>query len=282
MEANTVQQIRFVRTKGGHFAAIINDTLSVVKRADKIPVYSLYQNIAKGVTVESTPKLVAEFTDAYYRINQEAKEASERIAREKRETKERELQKFKDTVKGMTPSDFADFMKLDRHETAGHWSDLHEGRSSYAVSFSDREEYEAFLIAQDVNGWEGEFGELKHRAGEHHRQFSSVWDLEAYQRGVENYFDEKFFYKDKETEEEFFLERIKEAEDMEEVLELTKEYQSIEAGYYDNSNELILKGNDFDEMFGYSYDVYNFRFGFNFPSQDYFYNGSEEETEIEL
>jgi hypothetical protein len=135
--------------------------------------------------------------------------------------------------------------------------------------------------AKDILNISGEFGELRNRAGEHHHTFNSCYSLKDYQRGLKLHFSsDKFFYKSQETEQEMYLEKIKEVEDIDEVKKLINEFDEIESGYYDcNGNlEMSEKELESEELTGYNYDVYNYNFGFNFESK-YSLNKIEEDDE---
>lgn len=273
MKAITVQTISFVKTKGGHIGAIINNQFSVVQNLRKEPEFTVYENRANGTTIAETPELIKTFTEAFLDHFKKKAEREEAQRREAEEKERERIQGIKDVVQGMTPQDVASYYNLSTAETAGHWNDLYSGKSSFAILINSHEENEIIQIAANVNNWLGEFGETKHRAGEHHSNFSGVYDLEAYQNNVESYFGDKYFYKDQETEKEYFLEIIKEAEDMETVLELTEEFNELQPGYYVNGEYLVYEGNDFSNFFGYSYDVYEHNFAYNFPSKKFFYDG---------
>jgi hypothetical protein len=208
------------------------------------------------------------------------RELSERNAlEEQRKIETLRIQKIKERVAGLTPQEFADYSGIKSAETAIHWSDLYEGRSSFAFIIDNKEDYELLQIAISENDWDGEFGELCNRDGEHHHTFNSVYDLDDYRKNCKNYFSEKYFVISKETEEETYLEKIKECDLMSDILELTKEYEQIEEGYYSNGESLVC-GLDFSDFWGYYYDVYSHSFGYKFQSKEIFYTGIEKE-EIE-
>jgi hypothetical protein len=206
-----------------------------------------------------------------------------------------------------TPDDLADEFGLTRIETASHWSDLYEGRSSYAILVYNQKEYEILEMAIDIHGADGEWGEAKHRGGEHHHTFSSVWGgLKEYQENCKSHFNgNNYFYKSQESEAEFYKERISEAIEqkqeqlnksffnddfddinvslMERIENLIKEWRNIEAGYYDCNGNLEISEEDLesDDFTGYSEDVYSYRFGFNFSYKYSFKEVEEEEEETE-
>ncbi len=279
--ATTINSINFVRTKGGHVSAIINNAFSVVKREDSEEKYFVYNNISRGSEIESTPELVTEFTNAFFKVLEEKARQAEEQERIEREEEAQRIQKIKDDVKGMTPSDFCQCYNIEYTETAHHWNDLYTGRSSFAMKISSDEELELVEIASDVNNWGGEYGELTHRAGEHHSTFDSVFDLDYYREKVSNYFSDKYFFRSKETEEESTLERIKEAESMDEIREIMSEFDELEEGYYSNGGSLVYSG-DISEYWGYSHDVYTYCFGYKLPSKTVFYDGMEEDESEDL
>ncbi len=282
MKANTVQTISFVQTKGGHIGAIINNQVSIVKKEGAAPLYHLYKNIAKGTQITNSKELEEEFSLAYFNILEEQMKALEEKRKEEREKEVKRINEIKNTVKGMTPQNFADFYSISTFETAQHWSYLYEGRSSFALQISSQKEYELIKIASEENNWGGEFGELKNRAGEHHNTFNGFYDLEDYQKRCEQYFNEEFTLKTKETEQESFFELIKEKIEneeittMEEISDFIKDFENMEDGYYNGNGNLEFENFDFKNFFGYSYDVYYYKFGYRLPSKEIFYNGVEE------
>lgn len=277
----TINSIRFTQTKGGHLAAIINNKLSVVRNLEKEPSYCMYNNISKGIDIEATPELIEEFTIQFQIIEKRNEDEREERRQAALQAERKRIQDLEDFIKGMTPQDFGEAFHLKTVETASHWSDLYEGRSSFALIVSSDEELEALEIAIWVNDWAGDYGELCNRAGEHHHTFNSVYDLKDYRRNVENYFGEKYFLRTRDNEEESFFERVKEADSMEEVADLVSEFNNLEEGYYSAGGSLVYEGVSFENFWGYYYDVYSYSFGFKFSSKDIYYNGIESEEEEE-
>lgn len=277
----TINSIRFTSTKGGHLAAIINNELSVVRNLEKEPAYCMYHNVSKGIDIEATPELIEEFTIQFQNLEKRNEDEREERRQAAVEAERKRIHDLEDFVKGMTPQDFGEAFNIKSVETASHWSDLYEGRSSFALVISSDEELEALEIAIRVNDWAGDYGELCNRAGEHHHTFNSVYDLKDYRRNVENYFDEKYFLITKENEEEVYLERIQGADSMEEVADLVSEFNNLEEGYYSAGGLLVYEGVSFENFWGYYYDVYSYSFGFKFSSKDIYYNGVEAEEEEE-
>lgn len=278
MTANKVQKIFFVKTKGGHIAAIVNGQFTVVKNEEKTPIYNVYQNVAGGSHVEPTEDLINEFSTAFIDYQEEKERALEQKRLEAARIERERIQGIEKSVAGMTPNDFCECYSIKATETARHWSDLYEGRSSFAFIIDNDTDLELVEIASEVNKWGGEFGELKRRDGEHHSTFSSVYDLHDYRKNCENYFSEQYFYRDKETEHETFLDRIKEAESMDDIRNIMTEYDNIEDGYYSNGGSLVVGGN-FTDFWGYYYDVYSYSFGYKLPSKAVFYDGIEEDED---
>lgn len=271
----TISSISFVR-KGERISAIINNEFSVVLIDGK---FNVYHNISRGASFEATPEQIKQFSEAFI-ANQVAREKAREDARIETARIERErIEALQESVRGLTPQDFENNFGIKAVETASHWSDLYEGRSSFAFIISSDEELELLETAISVNNWEGEFGELCKRDGAHHHTFNSVYDLANYRKNCENYFDEEYFAKDKESEEESYMERIKEAESMDDVREIMKEFDEMEEGYYSCSGSLVMSGLSFSDFWGYYYDVYAYSFGYRLPSKDYYYNGVEEEIE---
>ena len=277
----TINSIRFTQTKGGHLAAIINNELSVVRNPEKEPAYCMYHNISKGIDIEATPELIEEFTTQFHIIEKRNEDEREEKKQAAVEAERKRIQDLEDFVKGMTPQDFGEAFNLKSVETASHWSDLYEGRSSFALIVSSDKELEALEIAIRVNAWTGDYVELCNRAGEHHHTFNSVYDLKYYRRNVESYFNEKYFLRTRENEEEYFLDRVKEAESMEEISDIVSEFKNMEEGYYSTCGSLVYEGVTFENLWGYYYDVYSYSFGFKFSSKDIYYNGVEAEEEEE-
>ena len=285
MKANTVQTISFVRTKGGYIAAIINNQISVVKREGLEPLFNLYYNEAKGSSLPNDETLENEFKTAYLEILAEKEKALEEKRNAEILAERKRIEEIESSVKAMTPQEFAEYYNISTVETASHWSDLYEGRSSFAFNITSHEENELVEIASSINDWGGEFGELKNRAGEHHNTFNRFYDLEDYQKGCENYINDNFNFKSKKTEESFYFEVIKEKIEneeittIEEISDFLKDFENMEEGYYDGNENLVFENFDFKNFFGYSYDVYYYNFGYRLPSKEIFYNGKENEDE---
>lgn len=252
MTANKVQKIYFVRTKGGHTAAIVNGQFTVVKNEEKVPIYNVYQNIGGGQPIEPTEELINEFSTAFLEFQEEKEKAIELKRQQAIEAENQRIRDIKESVSGMTPNDFCICYSIDTAETAKHWSDLYENRSSFALIINNKEDLELVEIAASINNWGGEFGELRNRDGEHHYTFDSFYDIADYRKRCENYFSEQFNAKDKGSEDEFYLERIKEAESIDDIRGLLKEFDDIEDGYYCNGDSLVYSGFDFSDFLGLS------------------------------
>lgn len=282
MKANTVQTISFVQTKGGHTAGIINNAITVVKREGFTPLYNLYNNIAKGEKIPETPDLISEFTNAYFSILEAERLRIEEKQRQEREAENKRIEDLKKSVFGLTPQEVAERMMIDTVETAHHWNELYNGSSSFAFIITNNEDYEVIKIASEVNKWEGNFGELKNRAGEHHHEFNTFYDLQDYQQTCERHFNNDYYLRTKESESNWYFDQLKERiEDgeitnFEEVLDFVGAYNEMTEGYYDGNGNLCFEKIDFNNFFGYGEDVYSYNFGYRLPSKEIYYNGTEE------
>lgn len=271
----TINSISFVR-KGERISAIINNEFSVVLIDGK---FNVYHNTSRGVDMEATPELIKQFSDAFI-ANQEAREKARKDARIEAARIERErIEAIKESVTGLTPQDFEREFGIKAVETASHWSDLYEGRSTFSFLIGDDKKMEILEIAISANHWEGGFGELCKRDGEHHHTFNSVYNLEDYRKNCQNYFGEKYFAKDKENEHDYYMERVQNAESLDDVRDILNEFDELVEGYYSCGGSLVKEGLDFDDFWGYSYDVYAYSFGFCLSSTAPYYNGVEEEIE---
>lgn len=164
-----------------------------------------------------------------------------------------------------TPHELAQVFGLDVVELANHWSELHSGRSRHGILISDREDYEVVRLAVEIHGGDGEFGQARRRDGEHHSTFNAVWGgLEEYQKEVYDYFSNSsdYFYKSQEGEEEYILERIRAADNIEAIQDIINEYEELEEGYYDCNGTLIMPSETLDDpdFTGYGQDVYSYSF----------------------
>lgn len=265
-----------ITTKKGYTAVIINDDTTIVNKENE---YFVYPNVANGIVSEDQSG-IQPFIDFYEKGINDKKIEAEKIAEEKRlyeEERIKEIEKRIETCE--TPVELANEFGLTIVETASHWSDLYEGRSGYAIKIGSLEECEIVEMAVKKLNIDGEFGELKNRAGEHHNTFSSVYDLKDYQEGIKRYFyGDKFFVKTKESEEDFILEQIKESDDLDEIRSIITNYDEMEEGVYDCNGNLEITTEDLEspELLGYSYDVYTYCFGFQFEHK---YSFQEEESD---
>ena len=220
----------------------------------------------------------------------ELKAEKERIAKEEAIAKEEQrIAELKTCILNCkTPVELAEEFGLSLFETAAHWSDLYEGRSRYAVAIANREDYEIVRMAVDLHEIEGIFGEARTRDGEHHSTFNDYGyhtDLSDYQKALKRHFaGDKFFYKSQEVDADWYCDEINDAaedHDIDKVLALVKEYEELEAGYYDCNGNLEMLEADLEDadIAGYSYDVYNYCFAFEFAYKCYFKEVEEEEEE---
>ncbi len=253
-----------ITTKKGFQAAIIDDSITVVKENNGF-VY--YNNIAKGQPNPDQSD-AEEFVNFYLQKKEEEKQAIERKKQAAIDDERKRIEELIEEAKKCDyPRDLAEFFDIPYLAVANHWNELYNGNCKGGFIFTSAEQYRDFdLIRKELN-ISGDYVELEHRDGEHHYTPSTVFDLENYQENCKSYLSEKFNWKSKDTEEEYFLKRIKEATSMEEVGELVKEFDEIEDGYYSNGDSLVLAGEVDENFLGYYFDVYSYAFGFVFESE---------------
>jgi len=269
-----------ILTKKGYTAVTIDDEFSSIVLVNG--EYHIYLNSPTYGTPCEDQSGQEPFIKAYedFKSKKEAerleKIEQERIVEEKRvnNIKERAL-----TCE--SPSELMNEFGYTFVETAGHWSDLYEGRSSYAIKLDSRQDYEDYEIIRETLNIKGDYVELCNRVGEHHSTVSKVYDLDSYQKALRNHFSEKYFYKSKETDHDLYFEKIKEAENIEEIEAILKDYNEIEAGYYNCNGNLEIEEDrvESDDLTGYCYDVYSYSFGFKFDHKNSFNNENSEDEE---
>lgn len=71
------------------------------------------------------------------------------------------------------------------------------------------------------------------------------------------------------------LDRIKEANDIEEVKTILEDFENLVAGYYNEGGDLVIEGDNFNDFFGYRYDVFTYNFGYRFLYKSEFYGEME-------
>jgi len=270
-----------IKTAKGNIAVIIDNEYTVVlKETD----YFVYPNVANGTPCEDQSG-IQPFIDFYEKGINDKKIEAERLAEEAKIAETKRIDDIKLRIEGCeSPTELANEFGLKIVETAGHWSDLYEGRSSYAIMINSSDDNEIMEMAKDMLDVSGEFGELCNRAGEHHHTFNSCYSLKEYQKGLKLHFGgDKFFYRSQESEQESYLERIKEAEDIDDIKKLIKQFDEIEEGYYDCNGNLEMSSSDLEseELTGYSYDVYSYNFGFNFEFKYSFKKDDDNEEDDE-
>lgn len=186
-----------------------------------------------------------------------------------------------------TPEYLIDTFSLTCVETADHWDQLYKGTSRQAIAIADRAEKEIIDLAIEIHRWEGDFGSLKHRAGEPHHKFfrdNCLQSLGDYQEACKDHFSgDKYFYKSQESEEEFLLEQITEAESIKKVRCLLADFDELIAGYYDCSESLIISDADLNDpdFAGYEEDVYKYNYGFGFKTDSRWTEEVQEPEEAE-
>lgn len=247
---------------------------------DPAPYYAgiSRQDFLKNFDFDEKP-----FIDAFEKFLREKEAARIEKQRSARETEEKRISDLKEEIAACeNPRDLADRFKLSVVELASHWSDLYEGRSTIGILISDAKENEILELAKEIHGIDGCFGEARRRDGEHHSTFSETYDLASYQEGCKKHFNgDNYFYKSQESEKEFYLEQIKQCEDIEEVQALIKDYEELEAGYYDCNGNLEISEKQLNnpDFTGYSEDVYSYSFCFKFWQGNNWKEEDEEENE---
>jgi hypothetical protein len=254
-----------IKTTNGYDAVIIDDRYTVVLKENG---FLFFDNVNNGTPCEDQTG-IQPFIDAF--IEWQNKREEKRIAEieAKRIAEEKRINELKDRIlKCGTPAELAEEFNFQLIETAKHWSDLFEGRSSYAIKITSLVEYEIMQLTKELHSIEGEWGELCRRDGEHHSTFKYHYDLESYQKALHDHFNgNDFFYHSQETEAEEMLRQIKEdAESMEDIREIFKKYDELKSGYYDCNGNLEMLESDLESesLTGYRYDVYSYDFGFRF------------------
>ena len=263
-----------VKTGKQGLNAIIIDKHVVVEKNDKS--FGIYDadSTNTGITnldFDETPFLEAFKKWEIEKLNKIAEKVAEkeRLIRESKEKEEKRITELKEQISNCnSPSELADAFGLSQIETASHWSDLYEGRSKNAMLISSREEFEIIELAKEIHDWEGEFGEAKRRDGEHHSTFMEVWNgMNGYQKCLKDHFNtDKYFYRSKETDENIFLDQIKDCDNIEDIKGIISTYEELEDGYYDCNGNLEISDEDlnYDELTGYSEDVYTYSFAYQF------------------
>lgn len=271
-----------IKTAKGYTCVILNNEISIVQKGDQL---FFYPNISNGTPCDDQTG-TEPFIEAYnaqIQAKQAKRQADIEIAQEK------ELQRIADLKERIancdTPKDLAEEFDLATVELASHWSDCHEGRSRLGILISSRAEDEIMSLAIDIHDADGDYGEARHRAGEHHSTFSGpIYSLDEYQKGLKRHFNgDKYFYKSQEVDKDFYCEQIAEAagdNDMNKAQDLIKSFNDIEAGYYDCNGSMQMPEAtlESDEITGYDYDVYSFSFCYRFNIR---YNNWKEVEELE-
>ena len=269
-----------ILTKKGYTAVTIDDEFSsIVLVNGEYHIYLNSPTYGKPCEDQSGQE---PFIKAYEDFK--AKKEAEKLEKieEQRKAEEKRVNDIKERALGCeSPVELVNEFGYTSVETASHWSDLYEGRSGYAIKLDSRQEFEDFEIIRETLNIEGDYVELRNRAGEHHCTADRVFDLNSYQKALRNHFSDKYFYKSQETDHDFYFEKIKEAEDIEEVEEILKNYNDITAGYYDCNGNLEIEEEEVesDDLTGYVYDVYSYSFGFAFEYKNSFNNEDSEDEE---
>lgn len=286
---------KVLTNKQGLQSLIINDLNIVVKKTNG--EFGIYDSSSTKTTIPTSEQLDFDelpFIEAFnkWEIAKVTKEFQEKQEQEKkieqtRLNEEKRILDLKERIsKCETPRELSDEFGLSIIETASHWSDLYKGHSKYAVQISNREEFEIMEMAQSIYNIDGSFGESKKRAGEHHHTFDKVYNgMDGYQKYLKTHFSgNNYFYKSQENCEDFYMEQIKEASDIEEVKKIISNFDELEGGYYDCNGNLEITDEELndDDLSGYSQDVYHFSFSFQFDYKNSFSEIIEEEEEEEV
>jgi hypothetical protein len=227
------------------------------------------------------------FVEFLKEFKQKQADKLELAKKQAKEAEEKRIEDLKARIENCeTPVELSKEFGINLIDTASHWSDLYEGRSSYGFLISNREDYEIMELAIEIHSPYGSFGEACKRNGAQHHTFSEIWGgLKGYQENIKSHFSgDKYFYKSQESDQEFYFEEIADAaanKDMEKVQALINSYNEIEAGYYDCNGNLEISDKDLDsaDFTGYSEDVYSYSFCYNINQK---YSWKEEvEEEIE-
>lgn len=273
--------------KKGNKAVIIDGNTIVIHSDGSFSIHNDGGANGNPATFDPAPFI------AFYESEKAQKEADHNAKIEaERLKKERELDELTSSILVCeSPSELAHVLRLSMVETCGHWSDLYEGRSRYAMLITNRAEYDAVAMAVDLLKIEGSFGECRNRDGEHHHTFGDCYDLDSYQDGLKNHFTgDKFYYKDSESELQYALEQIRELVDgdlsdhldvIDKIKDLIKDAEETETGYYDCNGNLEMLESDLNDpdITGYRYDVYTYQFAFRFDFKESLVEQSENEEE---
>lgn len=232
-----------------------------------------FDNLKSMVDFDEQP-----FIDAFNNYQQEKETARIKKQYEAIEAEEKRVSELKARIERCeTPIELVQEFRLTWVETAGHWSDLYEERSGHAILIGNREEKEIVDMAIDIHGAEGEWGESRNRAGEHHNTFSSFYcpELNDYQEALQRHFSgDHYFYKSQEDDSDFYLNTVikdimededkSDFEKLEAIKESITNWEEIEAGYYDCNGNLEMSEKDLKDadITGYTDDVYTFNYAF--------------------
>jgi len=241
--------------------------------------------------VTEDPTGIEEFLSAYEIFL--AKQESKRLEKFTRKAKETEVKRLSEEKRiadlisvfkeFKEPYQLCEYLNLDLVITAKHWNELYNGKAGYGVKICSKAEYEDFKLAVETLGIEGKFGELCHVVGEHHWTFSWNHGLEDYQVSCKKYFSgTNYFYHSQDESHDFYMERIKNAESINDVKDIIKEYDELEACYCDCNGNLIILESDLEneDFTGYGFDNKISQFGFKFNFK-YKFNDNEETEEEE-
>lgn len=273
--------------KKGYNCLILNNYAIVLSSDGNYRVFDAYSTNTNGVANFDEQPFINAFND-WQKANEVKKiaelKALEELKEQNRIKEENRISILKNRIEVCgSPVELATEFNLSLIETAGHWSDLYEGRSSYAVLITDQSEYEIIEMAIQIHGIEGEYGESRNKAGEHHSTFNYQYSLDEYQNNLKKHFNgDKYFYRSQSEDENIYLDKIKDAENIEDIKEIISEYDELESGYYDCNGNLEITEEALNDLnlTGYSEDVYTYTFCYRFDDKNLFSTKILDDEEI--
>lgn len=242
------------------------------------PCSYIIPSLEKGNTQEFVDKFLKFDTEPFIKFYEnyliEKEEKRLKAIAEERITEENRISSLKKRILSCeNPRELSEEFGITIVEVAGHWSDLYNGRSSYAFLLPYLDQVEIVELAVELHGIYGDFGELCRRDGEHHSTFNEHNNLKRYQNALKNHFNgNDYFQFSQESEKESYCERIREAAEennIDKVMMLVKEYENLEDGYYDCNRIIQISSLDLEspKLTGYREDVYSYCFGFTFDNK---------------
>lgn len=256
----------------------INQAFVVQKSNGKYGVYPSC-NMQESGSFDEAP-----FIQAYEEWKIKREEERIAVIQAEKEAHERWVEWVSNSI---DPDDLGERLQMKTVETATHWSELYNGKSGKALLIESQAQLDNLKLAIGLLNIKGEFGEAKHRAGQHYHEFTAdaSWDnIESYRSDVKSYLLDKGFWKDRDTEQDLYLEKLQEAineNDIDAVDEIMEEYKDIKPGIYDDRATLIISEDDLNshDFCGYDYDVYTYSLAFKFDDPNSAFNAEENELQ---